>query len=552
MEVVHRTHDAAAGVARSHYYHAVYQALLTRRYLTSKIMPLLAAAAVLLTTATELIVWSVMGGFLERLIESGRELTGDVTFAWPVAGFAHYEDLVARLEAHDDVAAAAPVIETFGMILLPNGRPEHVTVRGVEGDIGAPGEPGYRQGSYARVTNYAKSLYWRPIETPNPRDVSRVDRRLSDPLPGFWEQKLLDGLRLREVDPQTGELVPAMVLGIEVSKFNAREPGPVYLPIRRLQQLPDGSERVIDTFLPNTSLTLTVLPLDEQGRNIDVAARRLPVANEVFTGFYPLDSSTVWVELSALQSMLRMGRAVRVTPANPFAVIIDPETGEERPAEPVIAGVEPARVTNVLVRGAAGVSADDLKRTCLAIYDEFASAHAGEVPSAFDMEAQTLTWREQNAMYISIVEKEIILVMFIFGVVSFTSVFLVLAIFWAMISEKTRDIGVLRALGAHRAGIAWLWLRYGLAIGLVGGALGVVTAALIVHNINPIHEWLGRAMGIQMWDPRVYLFASIPNTIVPRHAAVIFLAGVLASVLGAAWPAIRAASMDPVKALRFE
>ncbi len=539
-------------MTRPHYHARVYQALLTRRYLTHKIMPLLAAVAVLLTTATELIVWSVMGGFLERLIETGRELTGDVTFSWPVAGFAHYEDLVKRLEAHPDVNAAAPAIETFGMILLPNGRPEHVTVRGVEGDIGSPGEPEYRQGSYSRVTNYATSLYWRPIDTPQRLDKAKADPRLTDPVPGFWDQKLKDGLRLREMDPETGQLVPAMALGIEVSKFNAREPGPVYVPIRRLQQMPDGTEKIIDTFLPNTSLTLNVLPLDEEGRNIDVAARRLPVANEVFTGFYPLDSSTVWVELSALQSMLRMGRAVRVEPGNPFETVIDPETGEEIPAPPVIVGEEPARVTNILVRGAPGVNAEDLKVTCLRIYEEFAAAHSGQVPAAFDMEAQTATWREQNAMYISIVEKEIVLVMFIFGVVSFTSVFLVLAIFWAMISEKTRDIGVLRALGARRAGIAWLWLRYGLAIGLVGGSLGVVTAVLIVHNINPIHEWLGRAMGIQMWDPRVYLFASIPNNVSPRNAVLIFVAGVLASVLGAAWPAIRAARMDPVKALRFE
>lgn len=521
-------------------------------------MPLLAAVAVLLTTATELIVWSVMGGFLERLIDSGRELVGDVTFSWPVAGFGHYEDLVARLEAHRDehgnrlIEAAAPAIESFGLILLPNGRAEHVKIRGVEGARGRLGEPDFDPGSYARVTNYATSLYWRPIDTPMPLDKARLDRRLTSPAPGFWEQKLADGLALREFDPSSGRDVPALVLGIEVSRFNAREPGPVYIPIRRLQQLPDGRERIIDTFLPNTSVTLNVLPLDEQGRNIDVVARQFPVANELFTGFYPLDSTTVWVDLEALQSMLKMGRAVRVEPGNPFEVAIDPQTGEERPAEAVVTGVEPARVTNVLVRAAPGVSAERLKEVCLEVYEEFAGDYPGQVPAAEDMALQTSTWREQNAMYISIVEKEIVLVMFIFGVVSVSSVFLVLAIFWAMISEKTKDIGVLRALGARKIGVAWLWLRYGLAIGVVGGALGVALAGLIVFNINPIHEWLGRAMGIQMWDPRVYLFASIPNRIDPVNAMIVFLAGVLASVLGALWPAVRAANMDPVRALRFE
>ncbi|MBL8963533.1 MAG: hypothetical protein JNK70_05635, partial [Phycisphaerae bacterium] len=74
----------------------MYQALLTRRYLTSKIMPLLASLAVVLCTAMVLIVWSVMGGFLVKLMNSGRALVGDVVVAWPNTGFAHYDDLIGR------------------------------------------------------------------------------------------------------------------------------------------------------------------------------------------------------------------------------------------------------------------------------------------------------------------------------------------------------------------------------------------------------------------------------------------------------------------------
>src|SRR5207245_840798 len=96
---------------------------------------------------------------------------------------------------------------------------------------------------------------------------------------------------------------------------------------------------------------------------------------------------------------------------------------------------------------------------------------------------------------------------------------LVLAIFWAMVSEKTKDVGVLRALGASRSGIAWLWVRYGLAIGVVGAVLGVCGAYLIVLNINPIHEWMGRAMGIQIWSPKIYYFTQIPNQVNPVRAA---------------------------------
>jgi lipoprotein-releasing system permease protein len=162
------------------------------------------------------------------------------------------------------------------------------------------------------------------------------------------------------------------------------------------------------------------------------------------------------------------------------------------------------------------------------------------------------TWREKNAMFIGAVQKEIVLVLFIFGVVSLTAVFLVLAIFWAMVSEKTKDIGVLRAIGASRAGVAWLWLRYGLAIGVVGALLGGAAACVIVWNINPIHEWLGRALGIVVWDPKVYYFSEIPSQIDGQKAAIVMVGGMLASVAGALVPAIKAAWMDPVRALRWE
>ena len=120
------------------------------------------------------------------------------------------------------------------------------------------------------------------------------------------------------------------------------------------------------------------------------------------------------------------------------------------------------------------------------------------------------------------------------------------------ITEKTKDIGILRALGASRSGIAWLWLRYGIAIGVVGSVAGFGLAYLIVTNINPIHEWMGSALGLSIWDPAVYYFTEIPNVVEWRKAAVVLTGGIVFSFIGALVPAVRAASLDPVRALRFE
>ena len=91
---------------------------------------MLAMAAVMLSVATILITWSVMGGFLKTLIESGKTLVGDVAIVWPNVGFAHYDDLIERLEADELIDSASPTIETFGLIELPDGRIELISIQG--------------------------------------------------------------------------------------------------------------------------------------------------------------------------------------------------------------------------------------------------------------------------------------------------------------------------------------------------------------------------------------------------------------------------------------
>jgi lipoprotein-releasing system permease protein len=507
----------------------MYQALLTRKYLTSKIIPLLAALAVALSVATVLTVWSVMGGFLQTLLASGPEMDGDIKIEWQ-AGFPYYDELIADLEEHPLIAAAAPAIETLGLLAFPDGREREAKVIGID------------PASYTRVTKYAESLHWRPVEKPLPGDREREDPRLPE---SEWrpqlrlEQKLEHGLKLAEPGPG-GVDVPAAVIGIQLFGKNIRRKAGYFVLGKTKRFLPDGTWEWDEAFSADQSITLSVLP--RQGVYVDVSSRSLPIANELYSGNLLYDGSYVFIPLATAQDMLRMTERGQVAPDfNPADAL---EGGVE------VVGQRPARVTTVVVRAAAGADGEQVRSAVRRIWIDFAARHIGEVPP--EQDRLITTFEDRNAIFIGAVRKEIVLVMFIFGIVSMTAVFLVLAIFWAMISEKTRDIGILRAIGASRLGIAWLWLRYGLAIGVIGSILGGVLAGVVVRNINLIHDWLSQIVGAEIWSADVYYFTRIPADPDAMKFAVVMTTGAVVSLLGALIPAWRAARMDPVRALRFE
>ena len=506
----------------------MYQALLTFKYLTHKVMPLLAALAVMLCTAMVLIVWSVMGGFLTMFLQSGKTLIGDVSITYPNAGFSYYHDLIQRLEADPMVEAAAPIIESFGLLQLPkSGAPETVMLWGVDG------------ASLDRVVKYHESLWWKPLAQPLPTDTKKRDPRLEP----SWQDMLAahegHGKTLTAPrDPSDPDPRPALVLGVMVGGYNERLPGGILDPY---------------LYLPGNKATLSVAPLDSKGQSLSLQSRILPIANQFQTGLYDLDDKLTLIRLDELQRMLYMDEAEKVQRDAAGSIITrpDPVTGEQKP----VMIKSPARVTTVLVKARPGVEDAILQKRCREIYTEFAQANAAQVsppPLATDRLLKVATWKDRNRTMIGAIEKEIALTLVLFGIISLTAVFLVLAIFWAMVSEKTKDIGVLRAIGASRSGVAGLWLSYGLAIGLVGSLLGGIAAILIVTNINPIHEWLGRQFGLIVWDPQIYYFTNIPNHIDTTHATIVLVGGVLSSVLGALVPALKAAYMDPVRSLRFE
>ena len=162
------------------------------------------------------------------------------------------------------------------------------------------------------------------------------------------------------------------------------------------------------------------------------------------------------------------------------------------------------------------------------------------------------TWRDMEGPLLAAIQTETMVLNVLLFLIIAVAGFGILAIFFMIVVEKTRDIGILKSLGASSGGIMGIFLTYGFSLGVVGAGLGIGGGLLFVSYINEIADLLGRLTGTPVFDPSVYYLYSIPTLIRPFTVTWIALGAMGIAVLASVLPAFRAARLHPVKALRFE
>jgi lipoprotein-releasing system permease protein len=128
----------------------------------------------------------------------------------------------------------------------------------------------------------------------------------------------------------------------------------------------------------------------------------------------------------------------------------------------------------------------------------------------------------------------------------------ILAIFFMIVAEKTRDIGILKALGASNLGVMKIFLSYGLLLGAVGAGLGTALGLSLTININEVEHFLSKVTGSEIFPRQVYYFDSIPTDIQSWSVVLVNVGALAIAIFASVLPSLRAALLHPVRALRYE
>ena len=162
------------------------------------------------------------------------------------------------------------------------------------------------------------------------------------------------------------------------------------------------------------------------------------------------------------------------------------------------------------------------------------------------------TARQLQSRQIAAYEKQMGILLLIFGVISFGVVLLVFCIFCMIVRLKQKDIAIIKSCGATSSSVAFVFVGFGACVGVIGSGIGAILGYIITRNINTIEDWIRIIFGLKLWKSSVYLFSKIPNEVNWPWAMRIALMAIIAAAIGTLIPAIIAARTKPVNILRYE
>jgi lipoprotein-releasing system permease protein len=161
-------------------------------------------------------------------------------------------------------------------------------------------------------------------------------------------------------------------------------------------------------------------------------------------------------------------------------------------------------------------------------------------------------WQRSNQAILGAVQIERDVMFIILSLIVLVAAFNIISSMIMLVKDKTRDIAILRTMGATRGTILRIFILSGASIGVIGTIAGFVLGIAFTTHIEELRQFLQHVLGVTLFDQQIYFFTRIPAKIDPQEVISVLAMAFGLSFLATLYPSWRAARLDPVEALRYE
>jgi lipoprotein-releasing system permease protein len=166
--------------------------------------------------------------------------------------------------------------------------------------------------------------------------------------------------------------------------------------------------------------------------------------------------------------------------------------------------------------------------------------------------AAVADWRSMNSSLFEALQVERVAMFVILSIIILVAVFNILSSLIMLVRAKTRDIAILRTMGATRRALMRVFMTVGVTIGTLGIVAGLILGAVFLFFRQSLVNLIQFLTGQNLWDPSIRFLTELPSKTDPFEVAAIVVMALIFSFLATLYPAWKAASTDPVQVLRYE